>query len=556
MLARPLVGQHAVESANDPGRVPTRSAQAGPRGARPAEPPRRLRPSQIPFIQCKLVVGAVDDPLERAADHAADRVVRMPAAAASPDGGTGATPAVQLAPCADCEREEQLQRAETTASPSTSQDDQHGIEEQLRQSFLRGEDTIQRQAGDEEEGERILMQMKRVGSSLPALDGTLESRVSALEGSGTALPPSVRRSMEPRFGYDFGDVRVHTDVEAAETARMVNARAFTLGRNIVFGAGQFSPEGSTEGRLLLAHELAHVVQQRQAPRRIQRRIVVAGKPYTPSATYYSYLERNFGPAMKEFVERMHNAGNPPDYTFTSYEQMGTEVRVRAQAIKGIEDVHKGCCAYYSTADPPHLDPAYWDHIGAAVDFKPKSPLPAGKHASDAIKAIFAPGAKTRLECFSMTVAIEYLSMLKGMGESRFNAMFPGGAGIEISQFTTVPSQQPLLAGAGKRYKVISVAGSSELLPGDWVYFKNFHDYTTRVPGGYWQGENAIYLGGGNYRGFGVSPMSENDLNQELVNQYNDGAVPHTTKTIADLLADGGGLLKSPVIRPDTPAIAP
>jgi len=69
--------------------------------------------------------------------------------------------------------------------------------------------------------------------------------------------------MEPRFGHDFSRVRVHTGVEAVDSARAVNASAYTVGREIVFGGGLQSPE-TPEGRRLLAHELAHVVQQDRA----------------------------------------------------------------------------------------------------------------------------------------------------------------------------------------------------------------------------------------------------------------------------------------------------
>jgi Domain of unknown function (DUF4157) len=82
-----------------------------------------------------------------------------------------------------------------------------------------------------------------------------------LAGPGQALDHATRASMEQRFGYDFGGVRIHTDTRAAESARAVHARAFTVGRNIVFGAGQFAPP-SPPGRKLLGHELTHVVQQR------------------------------------------------------------------------------------------------------------------------------------------------------------------------------------------------------------------------------------------------------------------------------------------------------
>jgi hypothetical protein len=81
-----------------------------------------------------------------------------------------------------------------------------------------------------------------------------------LQGSGQPLPPSTRAFFEPRFGWDLGDVRVHTDGDAAAAARSLRAQAFTRGRDIVFGAGEYAPN-TTAGRSLLAHELAHVVQQ-------------------------------------------------------------------------------------------------------------------------------------------------------------------------------------------------------------------------------------------------------------------------------------------------------
>ncbi|MFZ0772823.1 MAG: hypothetical protein WCA49_10335 [Candidatus Sulfotelmatobacter sp.] len=315
--------------------------------------------------------------------------------------------------------------------------------------------------------------------------------------------------------------------------------------------GDFSRTSNLSGRgLLLTRELSHVLRQAQTRPVLQRNIVVGGNPYTPTAEYYDHLTHNFGPAMKEFVQQMDNGGKPPTFTFSSYEQMGNEVRIRANAIKGIEEVHKGCCAYYDSANPPYLNSTYWDHIGSGVNFKLKAPLPSGKKPSDAIEAIFAPGAGTRLECMSMTVAIQYFAMLKGLGAAKFNAKFP--AGIEISAV----SAQPLWVAPDKKYNLITVSSKSEILPGDWVYFKNFKDYTTRVPGGYWQGENAICLGGGKFRGFGVAERTETELNRELVDRYNNEATPHLTKTVDDLIHDGGGLLLSPVIRPIISTVAP
>ena len=74
------------------------------------------------------------------------------------------------------------------------------------------------------------------------------------------MPREARSYFEPRFGHDFSQVRVHADAEATSAARAVQARAYTFGRNIVFGDGEYAPE-TPAGRRLLAHELTHVVQQ-------------------------------------------------------------------------------------------------------------------------------------------------------------------------------------------------------------------------------------------------------------------------------------------------------
>jgi hypothetical protein len=81
-----------------------------------------------------------------------------------------------------------------------------------------------------------------------------------LHSSGQPLDPSTRAFMEPRFGHDFSHVRIHTNSGASESARAVNALAYTVGQDVVFAAGQYVPE-TTAGKKLLAHELAHTIQQ-------------------------------------------------------------------------------------------------------------------------------------------------------------------------------------------------------------------------------------------------------------------------------------------------------
>lgn len=89
-------------------------------------------------------------------------------------------------------------------------------------------------------------------------------------GTGQPLDQATRAYFEPRFGHDFSGVRVHTDTKAEEAAREVNAVAFTSGRNVVFAGGRYQP-GTDKGNMLLAHELAHVVQQaRKSHSMIQR----------------------------------------------------------------------------------------------------------------------------------------------------------------------------------------------------------------------------------------------------------------------------------------------
>jgi hypothetical protein len=175
------------------------------------------------FLQKRLEVGRTDDPLEHEADHVAERVVR----------GTGARPVVQRA-CA----------CGGTPGPD-------------------GECAACR-------AKRLEMKRRATGTSTAVAPPIVHD---ALRSPGRPLEPSVRAFFEPRFGRDFADVRVHTDGRADASARGLNAAAYTAGRDIVFAAGRYRPQ-TEGGRLLLAHELAHVVQQGSTtvvPRRVVQR---------------------------------------------------------------------------------------------------------------------------------------------------------------------------------------------------------------------------------------------------------------------------------------------
>jgi uncharacterized protein DUF4157 len=160
-------------------------------------------------LQAKLRIGQLRDMYEQEADWVADEVMRMP------------------------EPEVQPQTEEITPR-------------------------VQRQVEPKEDEEEI--QTKPLPSQTSEVVSDVETRINSIRGGGQPLPGSTRAFFEPRFGQDFSQVRLHTDTRAAESARAVNARAFTLGRDVVFGAGQYTP-GTGEGRRLMAHELTHVVQQ-------------------------------------------------------------------------------------------------------------------------------------------------------------------------------------------------------------------------------------------------------------------------------------------------------
>ena len=94
-----------------------------------------------------------------------------------------------------------------------------------------------------------------------------------LNSPGQPLDGGTRAFMEPRFGHDFSGVRVHTDTKAAQSARAVNALAYTVGRDVVFATGQYMP-GTMGGKRLLAHELTHVVQQKEVADALQTKLTV------------------------------------------------------------------------------------------------------------------------------------------------------------------------------------------------------------------------------------------------------------------------------------------
>jgi len=178
----------------------------------------RLLSRTMPQLQRKLAVGAVNNPLEAEADRVADQVMRMP----DPD------------------------------LPATA----------LRRKCSACDEAVQRKCASCEE-EDAKLQKKADGRTVSAREAPAIVH-DVLSSPGRPLEPSTRAFFEPRMGYDLSQVRVHGGSKAAESATAVNALAYTIGSHIVFADGQYAP-GRLDGNRLLAHELAHVVQQDGAP---------------------------------------------------------------------------------------------------------------------------------------------------------------------------------------------------------------------------------------------------------------------------------------------------
>ncbi len=191
-----------------------------------------------PTIQAKLKIGEPNDQYEQEADRVADEVMRIPDRA--------------LIDSAEfSEAGESLRQSTGNTLPLQADFPR------VQRLCTECEEELQRQPMEEEEE---LLQTKTASVQPPTESASFQNRITALRGGGQPLSQSERTFFEPRFGTDFSQVRIHTDSRAVENARAVNARAFTLGQNIVFGAGQYQPT-ATEGRRLLAHELTHTIQQ-------------------------------------------------------------------------------------------------------------------------------------------------------------------------------------------------------------------------------------------------------------------------------------------------------
>jgi hypothetical protein len=235
--------------------------------------------AKIGILQPKLIVSQPGDEYEQEADRVAEQIMTK-----SVDNSI--KPAM-----ANKGDEERIDRKCAACEMGKKEEGEEGV-------VGGGVEEEGEEEGEEEEYLNISRNPSRPMSRLEATDETANEISNVMSSSGSPLDSSSRQFMESRFAdYDFSNVRVHTDLRAAESAQALNANAYTIKNNIVFGEGQYKPNTS-EGRKLIAHELVHTIQQGEGRNnlissRIDNQLnQTAANPHGPRKNNSSIEKRN------------------------------------------------------------------------------------------------------------------------------------------------------------------------------------------------------------------------------------------------------------------------
>ena len=331
-----------------------------------------IHPPAVEVIQAKLAINQPGDQYEQEADRVAVQVMRMP--------------------------EPQLQRQRTCGGTA-------GPDDEYAECKSTG---LQRDA-------------KQPSASCAQPSEAPPIVHEVLRSTGQPLEKETLAFMEPRLGHDFSLVRVHNSVKAAESARAVNASAYTVGQHIVFGAGEYAP-GGDRGRHLLAHELAHTIQPGHS--RIQRsrgaiQQGVAGPVNSPD----EFDQKEAGPTevagpIKEMIQRsatwkgasVHETLSPAETAFGGSDPVtrpllnGTKLVTLADGAGAIK------VPGVTTVPRPSTDPA--SNWMAKVDM-----VPAQEGGSD--ETVLGPGPWTKVVTKAAAGGKTGLAACTGAGNSTF-----------------------------------------------------------------------------------------------------------------------------------------
>lgn len=253
--------------------------------------------------------------------------------------------------CEECDKEDKVQRVE---------DKKEEEKKVMRAEDKKEEEKIQR-AEDKKEEEKIMkmedkkeeekIQKKETGTSISS-GKAVNNYVSSLTGKGNPLPDTAHHFFSSRMRYDFTNVKIHNDKAAAESAKNINAKAYTVGNNIVFNEGQYNTE-SGEGKKLMAHELAHVIQNensrvekvnRRTPTGFDVRGVYPDAASFPHTIFYDMDRVSIPPSEWYKVKNIATdfGGKPVTLTGTSSEEgdPATNLSLINNRIGGVDTVLK------------------------------------------------------------------------------------------------------------------------------------------------------------------------------------------------------------------------
>ncbi len=410
----------------------------------------------------------------------------------------------------------------------------------------------------------------RDGSPTAGAGDVAEARAHL--GAGDSVPGSLRSEVEQATGADLSGVRVHRDGPATAQAHQLGARAFTVGSDIVLGPGEEGP-GTLVGDALLAHELAHAAQQSGGPGPAEKsdggstdQAETAADDVAVAAVVAERtgLRGKLAAFGSEAAHRMklglrlqrcgllRSDPTKEDLNKKVLEMMG-QANKKGSADKGLHypyNYESNFPKEWEAKGRPsagYANPAFWTR----VEFMHWVRKP-GVSASAAMDAFFA--GPTIADCASVGVASNIAALRNALGDAKFDKAFGGdnkppradpatgkryhleiGQGVNASILQGLMRESESAANEGPE-------GRRNVSPGQLHYFKNHPDYPKRHSTGFWQGENALYVGEEKgqqmFSGFGAT-KTEAAMNAALVEQYNKDPTPEDVEKKRRLYAEHG-----------------
>jgi len=503
-------------------------------------------------LQRKLVIAEASDSYEREADLAADKVT---AALSAPTVGRGHAPVFGVSPLS-------VQRQ--AVKPSAHRDDE--------------EEKPMRENAEEHE----VAQAKRFAPG-SVRSTVVDGYVDSIRGGGQPLPNQTRTSMSALFGYDFSGVRVHSDSRAAESATSMNALAYTVGKNIVFGNGQYAPH-TQEGRRLLAHELTHVVQQNGGAS-LQKKVVLKGSTMSAKERAAFLKARKWANTSKASAIMSDMAAAGDTFDFKDEDELEREIVKRIATVSYMQEsqltVKGDKRAFGYPFNPPaeiygprvnydardFWEPAVPDAYAERTDkkknaemlkmargerckvygdqcgsYKWKLTASGKKDPYEAIIKLFVPQKpprlRTLLHCDYLESLVNFRSFADSVGKTEFNKRINTfGADKIVLRWNAFNDLQAevITKESGKTVKKPGLASLQKVVPsseddlviGDHAIFYNHmaYDLINKKIGNAWRLENAVLVrkddkGNDVFLGHGSGEKTKTQMKEKLRDEFN------------------------------------